>query len=94
MLPNTGAEDKICCGSGEGTREVSKTCWMFLVRDKSVIACKITWGRQRSVLLEGGLQWRGEKTLIDELDDILINTYLHNNITHELHIHGNHMIID
>ena len=53
---------------GHIPREISKTCWMFLARDGTEILCRITGNRQRSVLLEGGLEipciytFRGKKT--------------------------------
>ena len=41
---------------GHIPREISKTCWMFLERDGSVIKCTVTGTKQRSVLLEGGIE--------------------------------------
>lgn len=62
---------------GHIPRKISKTCWMFLARDGSEISCRITGSRQRSVLLEGGLEipciytFKGKKKLIAKLRIIL-----------------------
>ena len=61
---------------GHIPREISKTCFFFINRDGEIM-CKITGRKQRSVLLEGGLEvpcvytFRGKKKLVDKLTKIL-----------------------
>ena len=61
---------------GHIPREISKTCWYFFAHDGE-ICCKITGRRQRSILLEGGLEvpcvytFKGKKRLVDKLTTIL-----------------------
>lgn len=61
---------------GHIPREISKTCFHFINHDGE-INCKITGGKQRSVLLEGGLEvpcvytFKGKKKLVDKLTTIL-----------------------
>ena len=65
---------------GHIPREISKTCWMFLARDGTEIKCTVTGMKQRSVLLEGGLEipciytFKGKKKLIDKLKRIMEET--------------------
>ena len=65
---------------GHNPREISKTCWMFLERDGSEIKCTVTGTKQRSVLLEGGIEipctytFKGKKKLIDKLRRIMEQT--------------------
>ena len=57
---------------GHIPREISKTCWSFIARNGE-IKCKVTGRRQRSFLLEGGLEipciyrFSGKKKLVDKL---------------------------
>ena len=61
---------------GHIPREISKTCWHFIAH-YGVICCKISGRRQRSILLEGGLEvpcvytFKGKKNLVDKLTTIL-----------------------
>ena len=57
---------------GHVPREISKTCWYFIERGGEIL-CKIIGQRQRSLLLQGGLEipciyiFQGRKKLIDKL---------------------------
>lgn len=61
---------------GHIPREISKTCFHFISHDGE-IGCKITGTRQRSLLLEGGLEvpcvytFKGKKKLVDKITTIL-----------------------
>ena len=61
---------------GHVPREISKTCWHFIAHDGE-ISCKVTGRRQRSILLEGGLEvpciytFKGKKKLVDKITKIL-----------------------
>ena len=61
---------------GHIPREISKTSWHFIGHDGE-ISCRVTGRRQRSILLEGGLEipciytFKGKKKLVDKLTTIL-----------------------
>ena len=62
---------------GHIPREISKTCWHFIAQDGE-LSCKVTGRRQRSILLEGGLDRsslhlyiQGKKKLGDKITKIL-----------------------
>lgn len=61
---------------GHIPREISKTTWHFIGHDGE-ISCRVTGRRQRSILLEGGLEipciytFKGKKKLVDKLTTIL-----------------------
>lgn len=61
---------------GHVPREISKICWMFIDRGGS-ISCTVTGRRQRSILLEGGLEipctytFKAKKKLVNKLITIL-----------------------
>ena len=61
---------------GHVPRELSQTFWIYIGRGGEVI-CKVTGRRQRSVLLQGGMEipcvyiFRGKKKLVDKLKSIM-----------------------
>ena len=61
---------------GHVPRELSQTFWYFIEREGEII-CKVTGRRQRSVLLQGGMEipciytLRGKKKLVKKLKLIL-----------------------
>ena len=66
---------------GHVPREISRTCWYFIEREGEIL-CTIIGQRQRSVLLQGGLEipciytFRGKKKLINKLKIIMKNMNL------------------
>ena len=66
---------------GHVPRELSQTCWFFIARGGE-ISCKVTGRRQRSALMQGGMEipciytLRGKKKLVDKLKIIIKNMYI------------------
>lgn len=66
---------------GHIPRELSKTCWYFIQRDGEIL-CTVTGNRQRSNLMEGGLEipciytFRGKKKLVDKLKSIMSDMHM------------------
>ena len=61
---------------GHIPREISKLCWMFMNRSGE-IQCTVTGARQRSYLVQGGLEipciyrFSGKKKLVDKLTSLM-----------------------